>query len=157
MSMQNEIERKFLVKGDFKSLATHSIVIKQGYLSVDNERLVRIRTAGTKAFITIKGKSRQQGLSRFEWEKEIDYSEALELLKLCKPVIIEKERYIVPAGDLYYEVDVFHGANEGLVIAEIELPAVDTPFEKMDFLGEEVTGDRRYFNSYLSEHPYSQW
>ncbi len=158
MAIQKEIERKFLVKGDFKSCALRSVVIRQGFLCTGSERVVRVRTAGDKAFITLKGKSDRQGLSRFEWEKEIDYAEALELLKLCKPSIIEKERYIIPAGeDLYFEVDVFHGANEGLVIAEIELPAADTEFEKMDFLGEEVTGDKRYYNSYLSQHPYAQW
>lgn len=146
-----EIERKFLVKGDFKALAESSVNIAQGYLSSVPERTVRVRIWGDKGFLTIKGKSNASGMSRFEWEKEIPQEEAKQLLGLCQPTIIEKTRYFVPEkSGLTYEVDIFHGAHEGLVMAELELPSEDTVFDTPEWLGEEVTGDVRYYNSYLS-------
>ncbi len=156
--MAQEIERKFLVKGDFKPYVTKSTRIIQGYLSSVPERTVRVRIKGDKGFLTIKGIGSKSGASRFEWEKEIPVEEAKQLLEICEPGVIDKTRYIVPAGDgLVFEVDEFYGDNEGLVVAEIELPSEDYPFEKPDWLGEEVTGDVRYYNSMLMKNPYKNW
>ena len=128
----------------------------QGYICSDPGRTVRVRVRGDKGFLTIKGQSSEDGLSRFEWEKEIPVSEALELMNLCVSGVIDKTRYLVPYGGYTYEVDVFHGANEGLVLAEIELSDELEAFEKPSWLGEEVTGDMRYYNSMLSLHPFSK-
>ena len=156
--MAQEIERKFLVKGDFKPLVTKSTRITQGYLSSVPERTVRIRIKGEKGFITIKGIGNASGASRFEWEKEISVEEAKSLLELCEPGIIDKTRYIVPeASGLLFEVDEFYGDNDGLTVAEIELPTEDQPFTKPEWLGEEVTGDVKYFNSMLMKNPYKNW
>ncbi len=156
--MALEIEKKFLVDGDFKSETTQSIRIVQGYLSSSPERTVRVRIWNNKAFLTIKGKPNETGMSRYEWEKEIPQKEALELLKLCEPGVINKTRYIIPAKEnLAFEVDEFHDENEGLLMAEIELPQEDFPFEKPGWLGKEVTNDIRYYNSYLAKHPFSTW
>lgn len=155
--MSQEIERKFLVKGDFKKHSVSSKRITQGYLSSVPERIVRIRIYGEKAFLTIKGITNMSGMSRYEWEKEIVVSEAHELLKLCEPGIIDKTRYLVKSGKNTFEVDEFYGENEGLVVAEIELAAEDQHFEKPDWLGEEVTGDKKYFNSRLVKTPFSRW
>ena len=156
--MAREIERKFRVKGDaFKREAYEAISIMQGFLNSAPERTVRIRVKGDKGFITIKGLAGEGGLSRYEWEKEIALEEARELLLLCEPGMITKTRYLVEAGELTFEVDEFHGDNEGLVIAEIELPDEDTPFERPAWLGEEVTGDQRYYNSMLAKHPFKMW
>ncbi|MGM0931862.1 MAG: CYTH domain-containing protein [Bacteroidota bacterium] len=153
-----EIERKFLVKsGEYKKEAYEKIRIKQGFLSTDPERTVRLRITNETAFLTIKGKSKENGLSRFEWEKEIDKNEAEELFKLCKPGIIDKTRYLVKVGDFTYEVDEFYGENQGLVVAEIELNNEKDSFQKPIWLGEEITGDIKYYNSQLSEHPYKNW
>lgn len=158
MCMTIEIERKFLVRGAYKGLASSSFLIAQGFLNTNPERTVRIRIKGEKGFITVKGKSNEAGTKRFEWEKEIDITEAEALLDLCEPTIIKKTRYIIPLeDDLFYEVDEFHDANDGLVIAEIELPSEDAAFEKPEWLGEEVTGDVRYYNSMLSKKPFSKW
>lgn len=148
--MPREIERKFLVTGDFKQDACDSFRLVQGYISTDPDRTVRVRIKGEQGFLTIKGRSSLDGLSRYEWEKEIPVSEALELMNLCVSGVIDKTRYLVPCGDHTYEVDVFHGANEGLVLAEIELSDELEAFEKPFWLGEEVTGDVRYYNSMLS-------
>ena len=148
-----EIERKFLVTGEFKSLATESIRITQGYLCSVPERNVRVRMKGDKGFITIKGIS-SSGISRFEWEQEIPVADAEELLKICEPGIINKTRYLVPAEKHTFEVDEFYGDNEGLVVAEIELTSEDETFEKPAFLGREVTMDLRYYNSMLIKNPY---
>lgn len=146
-----EIERKFLIKGDFKLFSTGHVHIMQGYLSSVPERTVRVRIWGEKGFLTIKGKSNASGMSRYEWEKEIPVDEARQLLSLCQPTIIEKTRYFVPEkSGLKYEVDIFHGAHEGLVMAELELPTEEVLFDKPTWLGEEVTGDTHYYNSYLS-------
>ena len=155
--MATEIERKFLVIGDFKSLATNSYRIRQGYISAVPERTVRIRTKGDMGFITIKGVSSVSGLSRYEWEKEIPLLEALELLQLCENGIIDKIRHIVPCNGSIYEVDEFLGENEGLFLAEIELDTEQSTFSKPPWLGQEVTGDNRYYNSYISQYPYKSW
>ena len=155
--MAQEIERKFLVKGGFKEAAFDALRITQGYLSTAPGRSVRVRLKGDKGFLTIKGPSRDGGLSRFEWEKEIGADEARELLALCEPGLIDKTRWLVKAGLHTFEVDEFHGDNEGLIMAEVELSAPDEPYEKPDWLGPEVTGDRRYYNSYLTKNPYKIW
>lgn len=152
-----EIERKFLVKGDFKQYAYKQEAIVQGYLSSVPERTVRIRIKGEKAYLTIKGTSNASGLSRYEWEKQIPVQDARELIKLCEPGIIDKIRYYIKNGNYTFEADEFHGENEGLVMAEIELSDEADTFEKPDWLGDEVTGDKRYYNSYLSQKPYTKW
>lgn len=154
-----EIERKFLVCGDFKTAAFHHERIIQAYISVDPERNVRVRRKGHKAYITVKGKSDDAGLSRFEWEKEISLTEAELLFKLSLPeTLIDKTRYYIYVTDnLTFEVDEFHGENEGLIVAEIELEREDQTFEKPQWLGKEVTGDKRYYNSVLSQNPFTKW
>ena len=156
--MGKEIERKFLVKGDFKPFVVRETRITQGYLSSVPERTVRVRLKGNKGFITIKGIGNASGASRFEWEKEIPVSEVHELLKLCEPGVIDKTRFIVPEkSGLKFEVDEFYGENEGLTVAEIELPSEDADFDKPDWLGEEVTGDSRFYNSMLMKNPFKSW
>jgi adenylate cyclase len=156
--MAQEIERKFLVKNeDFKKEASKVTRIVQGYLSSVPERTVRVRIKGDKGYLTIKGIGNQSGASRFEWEKEIPKEEAEKLLEICEPGIIDKSRYVVPVGKHLFEVDEFYGENEGLVLAEVELGSEDEAFEKPDWLGEEVTGDVRYYNSMLMKNPYRQW
>lgn len=153
-----EIERKFLVVSeDFKNEAFKNSRIKQGFLNTHPGRTVRLRITGDKAFITIKGKSSKNGLSRFEWEKEIDIDEAEALFELCEPGIIEKIRYLVKAGDFVFEIDEFYGENEGLKVAEIELNKETDTFEKPQWLGREVTGEIKYYNSQLSKKPYKNW
>ena len=153
-----EIERKFLVKNDsFKTAAFTQNHIAQGYLSSVPERTVRVRIKGEKGFLTIKGISNESGLSRFEWEKEISVEEAKKLLLLCEKGVIDKTRFEVKSGNHVYEIDVFYGDNEGLIIAEIELDSETETFEKPSWLGEEVTHDKRYYNSYLSNNPYKNW
>ena len=153
-----EIERKFLVTSEaFKAEAHSEIKIIQGFLTVDPERTVRIRIKGEQGFLTIKGISNEAGTTRFEWEKEIPVSEAASLLKLCLPGIIDKVRYEVKLEDHLFEIDIFEGDNEGLIVAEIELSSVNETYPKPDWLGEEVTGDLRYYNSQLSEQPYKTW
>jgi len=156
--MAKEIERKFLVKGDFKPFVSKETWITQGYLSSDPERTVRVRIKGDKGFITIKGIGSESGASRYEWEKEIPVTEVNELLKICEPGVIDKTRFIVPEkSGLKFEVDEFYVDNEGLTVAEIELPSEDHPFEKPEWLGEEVTGDVRYYNSMLMKNPFKTW
>jgi len=155
--MSQEIERKFLVKGEYKSHAVRSFRIVQGYLSSVTGRTVRIRIKGEKGYITIKGKSNESGLSRYEWEKEIPLNEAEELLTLCEPGAIDKTRYEIPVGKHIFEVDEFYGDNMGLTIAEIELESEDESYTRPDWLGVEVTGDRRYYNSSLTKKPYKDW
>lgn len=155
--MPQEIERKFLVSGDFKFYASKSFRITQGYLSSVPERTVRVRVKGDKGYITIKGTGNKSGVSRFEWEKEIPVSEAQELLKICEPGVIDKIRYLIPEGNHTFEVDEFYGKNEGLTIAEIELNSENERFEKPAWLGREVTGETKYYNAMLSKHPYTKW
>jgi adenylate cyclase len=153
----HEIERKFLVNGEFKNLAIESIRIVQGYLSSTPERTIRVRIKGEKGFLTIKGISNASGTTRFEWEKEIPIAEAKALLNICEPGVIDKTRHLVEVDPYIYEVDEFYGENEGLTIAEIELPNEDAVFTKPEWLGEEVTGNARYYNSMLKKMPYSKW
>ena len=155
--MAKEIERKFLVKGDFKSEAFKATRITQGYLSSVPERTVRVRIKGDKGFITIKGIGNASGASRYEWEKEIPVEEVKELLLICEPGVIDKTRYLVKAGEFTFEVDEFYGDNEGLTMAEVELPDENAAFERPDWLGEEVTGDVRYYNVMLVKHPFKDW
>jgi adenylate cyclase len=155
--MPLEIERKFLVNGEFRNAALETTRIVQGYICAVPGRTVRIRTRDSKAYITIKGSAGPTGFTRYEWEKEIPVEEAQELLRLCEPALIEKTRYIVKHVDHLFEVDEFSGDNAGLVIAEVELKSEDEYFEKPAWLGKEVTGDLRYYNSYLSRNPYSRW
>lgn len=156
--MAQEIERKFLVLNeDFKTLSHRFFRIAQGYLSIDPARTVRVRLKDGQGHLTVKGLSDPAGLSRYEWEKSIPADEAKELLHLCLPGLIDKTRYLVAAGPHTYEVDVFHGENEGLTVAELELAHSDETFERPDWLGREVTGDIRYYNAYLARHPYREW
>ncbi len=155
--MAQEIERKFLVRGAFQSQVRQSVRITQGYLSSVPERTVRVRLKGEKGYLTIKGKSDVSGLSRYEWEKEIPAGEARELLALCEPGVIDKIRHLVPVGTHLFEVDEFLGENEGLVVAEVELKSGDESFEHPEWLGPEVTGDRRYYNASLARCPYRKW
>jgi len=156
--MTKEIERKFLVKYDFKKFAIKSYKIAQGFLSTAPERTVRIRTRDDKGFITVKGISNKLGTTRFEWEKEIPLVEAENLLTLCEPTSIQKIRYIIPTNnELYFEVDEFLGENSGLIIAEIELPDENTLFNKPNWLGKEVTGEVKYYNAMLSKNPFNNW
>ena len=155
--MALEIERKFLVTGDFKAFADKSVRVVQGYLSSVPERTVRVRVKGERGFITVKGLGSESGASRFEWEKEIPVDEALEMLKICEPGLIDKIRYLVEVGEHTFEIDEFYGDNEGLVVAEVELASEDEAFERPDWLGKEVTGDPRYYNSSLVRNPYMHW
>ena len=150
--MLQEIERKFLVNGDFRNEAFKAVHIVQGYLSRVPERVVRIRIKDQKGFITIKGKNNASGATRFEWEKEIPVEEAKKLLELCEPGLVDKTRYLInnTDGKHTWEVDVYHGRKEGIIIAEIELCDENEAFDRPSWLGEEVTGDRRYYNSSLS-------
>ena len=156
--MAQEIERKFRVKGDYKNHVIKDTKIVQGFLSTVPERTVRVRIKGDKGFLTVKGIGNESGASRFEWEKEISVEDAKDLMAICEPGVIDKTRYIVKAdGDLVFEVDEFYGENEGLTVAEIELPSEDTVFTKPEWLGEEVTGEVKYYNSMLMKNPYKDW
>lgn len=153
-----EIERKFLVtNSNFIALATSKNRIVQGYLNSDPERTVRIRIKGNKGYLTIKGKGNESGTSRLEWETEIPLIDAEQLLSLCEKGVIDKIRYEIPSGNHIYEVDVFSGDNNGLIIAEIELQDETETFSKPNWLGKEVTGDEKYYNAYLSNRPYQSW
>lgn len=153
-----EIERKFLVvSDDYKQMAFAHSRIKQGYISSRQGVTVRVRQRGDCGFLTIKGPSKDGGLSRYEFEKEITLDEADHLFALCEPGIIDKTRYLVKSGDHTFEVDEFYGDNQGLVVAEVELSSADEPFVKPRFIGDEVTGDRRYYNSHLRANPYRLW
>lgn len=155
--MSLEIERKFLVAGDYKSLATSSSRIRQGYILSGGGRTVRVRLRDAKGYLTIKGPARHGGLARYEFETEVSQDDALSLLTLCDPGLIDKTRWLVPVGGHVFEVDEFFGDNSGLVVAEVELRAEDEAFERPPFLGREVTGDHRYYNSHLLRHPYAEW
>ncbi len=153
-----EIERKFLVTSfDFKKESFKKTRIIQGFLNTNKKRTVRVRIKGEEGFLTVKGPSDKEGLSRFEWEKGISKDDAEALLKLCEPGIIDKIRYEVKLNNHIFEVDEFFGTNEGLVIAEIELNKVGESFERPMWIGKEVTGDKRYYNSQLSKNPFNTW
>lgn len=155
--MGYEIERKFLVKGDYKSESFTSFPIRQGYLSLTGTGIVRVRVKGEQAYITVKSAHVEGVITRNEWEYEIPVEDAKEMLQLCGQGVVDKTRYLVKVGSHLFEVDEFHGENEGLLIAEVELDREDEPFEKPGWLGEEVTGNVRYYNSFLSIHPYKEW
>ena len=153
-----EIERKFLVKsGDFKKEAFSSSRIKQGYICSTSGRTVRVRIRDEKGYLTIKGPSDANGLSRYEFEKEITLDEAEHLMQLCEPGMIDKTRYLVKSGKHTFEVDEFYGDNEGLVMAEVDLEYEEEPYEKPHFIGREVTGDKRFYNSNLQKEPFIVW
>ncbi len=157
-NMAQEIERKFLVKSeDFKREAYKETRIIQGYLSSVPERTVRVRVKGEKGYITVKGVGSESGASRFEWEMEIPVKDVEDLLKICEPGVIYKTRYEIKAVEHTFEVDEFYGDNNGLVVAEIELKSESEVFVKPHWLGEEVTGDARYYNSMLMKNPYTKW
>lgn len=158
MAQAIEIERKFLVlDSSYREQAFSSSRICQGYICSMRGRTVRVRIRDGKGYLTIKGASNKSGTSRYEWEHELPLSEAEELMKLCEPGMIDKTRYLVKCGTHTFEVDEFYGANEGLVIAEVELADENEPFERPAFLGEEVTGQVKYYNSFLMKKPYKDW
>lgn len=152
-----EIERKFLVhkRMDWKRLASSCSHIQQGYFAAVNT--VRVRIRDDKGYLTIKGPSHNGGLSRYEFEKEITRQEAQQLMLLCESGVIDKHRYLVPYAGHTFEVDEFHGDNDGLVMAEVELKNENEPFESPDFIGKEVTGDRRFYNSHMRKNPFKLW
>ena len=154
-----EIERKFLVAGDFRPYATGSTRIAQGYIASGGGRTVRVRIRADKGYLTIKGPSGLAGLTRYEFDTEIPLADARDLLEICEPGIIDKTRYLVksPDGRHTWEIDEFYGDNEGLVLAEVELASEDEPFMKPDFIGREVTGDRRFYNSHMRNYPFKLW
>lgn len=156
--MSYEIERKFLVTNtNFIKEATSKEYIVQAFLNRNSERTVRIRIKDDKAFLTVKGVSNAEGTTRREWEYAIPVSDAREMLKICEAGAIEKWRYLVPIGEHIFEVDIFEGENEGLIVAEVELESEEETFQKPSWLGEEVTGNIAYYNSQLSQHPFSKW
>lgn len=155
--MNIEIERKFLVCGEYKSKAYSHSHIEQGYFDSAPGRTIRIRIRDDKAYLTIKGPSNQAGLARYEFETEVSLEDGRQLMALCRPGRIDKTRWLIKNGKHTIEVDEFHGDNDGLVMAEIELGSEDEEYEKPDFLGKEVTGDRRYYNSHLMRFPYCLW
>jgi CYTH domain-containing protein len=154
--MAFEIERKFMVVGEYKHLAHNCLRLTQGYIA-SGRRTVRVRLSDNRAWLTIKGPSSDNGLSRFEWEKEIEPHEAKELLPLVEGTLIDKYRYIIDYKGHTFEVDEFLGDNAGLTIAEVELSSTDEIFERPEWLGREVTGERRFYNSHLRTHPYKEW
>ena len=152
-----EIERKFLVHKwmDWKRLASSCSHIQQGYFAAVNT--VRVRIRDDKGYLTIKGPSHNGGLSRYEFENEITLQEAQQLMLLCESGVIDKHRYLVPYAGHTFEVDEFHGDNDGLVMAEVELKSENEPFESPNFIGKEVTGDRRFYNSHMRKNPFKLW
>ena len=155
--MAQEIEKKFLVAGEFKESAKKATRITQGYFSSVPERTVRVRVKGEKGYITVKGIGNDSGASRFEWEKEIPVEDVRDLLKICESGVIDKTRYLVDCDGHTFEVDEFYGDNEGLVVAEVELSDENEAFTRPSWLGEEVTGDKKYYNSMLMKNPYKNW
>lgn len=154
-----ETERKFLVVGDFKSQSYNATRIQQGYIASNNGRTVRVRIRGDKGYLTIKGPSGLKGITRYEFDTEIPLDDARELMEICEPGIIDKTRYLVksPDGRHTWEIDEFYGDNEGLVLAEVELSHESEEFQKPDFIGREVTGDRRFYNSHMRSYPFKLW
>jgi len=156
--MAQEIERKFLVLDDsFKHEAFSKSHIQQGYICSERGRTVRVRIRDDRAYLTIKGPSENGGLSRYEFEREIPLEDGQQMMQLCEPGIIDKTRWLVKSGKHTFEVDEFFGDNEGLVVAEVELAHEEEPYEKPHFIGKEVTGDRRYYNSQLRLCPFNKW
>lgn len=156
--MAYEIERKFLViNTDFIKEASSKEYIVQAFLNRNPKRTVRIRIKDDKAFLTVKGVSNAEGTTRREWEYAIPVSDAREMLKISEEGAIEKWRYLVPIGKHTFEVDIFEGENDGLIVAEVELESENEIFKKPVWLGEEVTGNTSYYNSNLSQHPFKKW
>jgi len=156
--MAQEIERKFLVKNeDFKKESFNENKIVKGFLSTVPERTVRIRIKGNKGYITVKGIGNKSGTSRYEWEREISVQDATDLLKISEPGVIDKIRFNVKSGGHTFEIDEFYGENDGLIVAEVELDSEDEDFVKPSWLGEEVTGQVKYYNSMLMKTPYKTW
>jgi len=156
--MAIEIERKFLVTSTaYKKAAYNFYDMVQGYIAHEKGNSVRVRITNTEAVMTIKGPSDSKGMSRYEWNHQIPVEDAKELMKLSQGGVIEKRRYLVHSGPHVFEIDEFYGDNEGLVIAEVELQSENETFEKPSFVGKEVTGDRRYYNAYLTTNPYKSW
>ena len=156
--MAQEIERKYLVlDNSFKHEAFSKSHIQQGYICSERGRTVRVRIRDSRAYITIKGPSTDNGLTRYEFEQEIPLVDAEQLMQLCEPGIIDKTRWLVKSGDHTFEVDEFHGDNDGLIVAEVELRDATDVVEIPHFIGKEVTGDRRYYNSQLRQHPFKLW
>ena len=156
--MAQEIERKFLVLDDsFKHEAFSKSHIQQGYICSERGRTVRVRIRDERAYLTIKGPSENGGLSRYEFEREIPLEDGQQMMQLCEPGFIDKTRWLVKSGKHTFEVDEFFGDNEGLVVAEVELSYEDEPYKKPHFIGKEVTGDRRYYNSQLRLCPFNKW
>ena len=156
--MPQEIERKFVVLNEnYKTESIRSSRITQGYISSNLKRSVRIRIREESAYLTIKGETNSSGLSRYEWEKEISVQEARELIKICEPGIIDKIRHEIPCGNHHFEVDEFLGLNAGLVVAEVELRHEEELFDRPSWLGKEVTGVVKYYNSMLASNPYQNW
>lgn len=155
--MAQEIERKFLVRGEFKSQAFKQSRMIQGYICNTNSRTVRVRISDNQGFLTIKGPTSESGVTRYEWEREISLPDAHELMQLCQEGVISKTRFYVHSGSHIFEIDEFHDTNQGLIVAEVELLDEHEEFVKPDFIGEEVTGDVRYYNSQLMKHPYTTW
>jgi CYTH domain-containing protein len=154
--MGKEIERKFLLNGDAWRALANGTRYRQGYLSSTKERVVRVRTIDDRGFLTIKGIT--VGTTRVEYEYAIPVNEASAMLDdLCEKPIIEKNRYKIDVGGIIWEVDEFFGENLGLIVAEVELDREDQPFEKPEWIGEEVTGDPKYFNSNLIINPFIKW
>jgi CYTH domain-containing protein len=154
--MSKEIERKFLVKGDAWRALAKGTTYRQGYLNSAKERTVRVRTAEDKAFLTIKGLT--LGATRAEYEYAIPFDEGKAMLDaLAEKPLIEKKRYKIPAGDLTWEIDEFLGDNAGLIVAEVELKSEDQAFDRPAWLGDEVTGDTRYYNANLIKKPFTRW
>lgn len=154
-----ETERKFLVVGEFKSQSYNATRIQQGYIASNNGRTVRVRIRGDKGYLTIKGPSGLKGITRYEFDTEIPLDDARELMEICEPGIIDKTRYLVksPDGRHTWEIDEFYGDNEGLVLAEVELSHESEEFQKPEFIGKEVTGDRRFYNSHMRSYPFKLW
>jgi CYTH domain-containing protein len=155
--MALEIERKFLVEGDFRPHVNGSVRIVQGYLCSSAGKTVRVRIMGDRGILTIKGPTPKGSFSRFEWETEIPLKDAQELIALCDSGVIDKVRHLVRSGAHTFEVDEFFGDNQGLIVAEVELSSEDEDFQKPSWLGREVTGERRYYNSCLLLNPYCRW
>jgi CYTH domain-containing protein len=155
--MHLEIERKFLVEGPYKHLAYNMSHIEQGYFATAPGTTVRIRIRGDKGYLTIKGNADVTGLSRYEFETEIPFDDAKQMMQLCRPGSVIKDRYLIKNGKHTIEVDEFHGDNEGLTIAEIELESPDEEYIMAPFLGKEITGDPRYYSKYLLVRPYKLW
>lgn len=155
--MGREIERKFLIEGDFRKDVFQKKRITQGYFSTSPGRTVRIRISDDKGFITIKGGVHKSGAGRYEWEKEIELDDAQELMGLCDSGVIEKTRYLIKCGNHTFEVDEFYGDNDGLLVAEVELESPDEKFALPEWLGREVTHDNRYYNAMLAKNPFKEW